>query len=260
MDNLTPLGPIVRISPREVHIDDPEFFDKLYTNTTKFDKDPWYYDFLNRSGSIFGTSPHEQHRMRRGPMAKYFSASGINKIDPLVTECIALLCQRIEEHRKNGQTVNLSNAFRSLAMDVVSEYALPSPRRLLDHPTLGSEHALFLRNITHISLWNRHFPFILPLFDLMPRSLVAASGDKAALDLFDTMGYQKEQAALIVANKGAPLSAAQAYPNIMNGVYLSDLPAPEKTPRRLFEESALLVGAGTETTGVFILGPSPHFI
>ena len=77
--------------------------------------------------------------MRRGPMSKYFSITGINKIDPLITDCLGLLCNRIQEHGKTGQTVNLSDAFRAFLMDVVSEYALPSSRRLLDHPTFGSE-------------------------------------------------------------------------------------------------------------------------
>lgn len=40
------IGPIIRINPWEVHIDgraDPAFWDVLYSNSNKLDKDPWYY-------------------------------------------------------------------------------------------------------------------------------------------------------------------------------------------------------------------------
>ena len=33
----------MRISPREVHINDPEYFNQLYSAASKLDKDWWYY-------------------------------------------------------------------------------------------------------------------------------------------------------------------------------------------------------------------------
>lgn len=41
-----PQGPIVRISPREVHVNDPDFFNQLYSVTNKLEKDWWYYRFV----------------------------------------------------------------------------------------------------------------------------------------------------------------------------------------------------------------------
>lgn len=40
---LTPklVGPIFRISPHELHINDLEFYDHLYGTTLKLDKNPW---------------------------------------------------------------------------------------------------------------------------------------------------------------------------------------------------------------------------
>ncbi|GAB1740061.1 hypothetical protein NU219Hw_g4981t1 [Hortaea werneckii] len=72
-------GPIVRISPREVHIDDPAFFDTFYSNS-KLDKDAWFYRAFGDNGAAVGTASWEQHKARRGAMAKFFSSANVAKL------------------------------------------------------------------------------------------------------------------------------------------------------------------------------------
>ena len=36
------VGPCIRINPGEVHINDPAYWDVLYANSNKLDKDSWY--------------------------------------------------------------------------------------------------------------------------------------------------------------------------------------------------------------------------
>ena len=47
-------GPIVRICPNEVHLSDPELYDKIYYVGTNFTKDPIYYNATNVPFSTFG--------------------------------------------------------------------------------------------------------------------------------------------------------------------------------------------------------------
>jgi len=53
---LTWTGPIIRISPHDLHIIDPAFFDTLYRTDGRWDKYSWAYDtFGAKSSTIFGS-------------------------------------------------------------------------------------------------------------------------------------------------------------------------------------------------------------
>ena len=40
---LTELGPVIRINPYEVHINDPGFYDELYVGSSKAKTNKWYW-------------------------------------------------------------------------------------------------------------------------------------------------------------------------------------------------------------------------
>ena len=167
------LGPIVRISPQEVHINDPEYFAELQSNTSKLDKYAWFYNFVAAPDAGFGTASHDLHRPRRGAMAKYFSMSNVIRLEPLIKKCVTKLCSRIEEHRKGATKVDLSNAYRCLATDVITEYALPGSRLMLESPDFAASYNRVLKDFSHIATWHRHIPIILPLLLAVPRWITA---------------------------------------------------------------------------------------
>ncbi len=161
-------GPIVRISPWEIHIIDPDFFDQMYNMTKKLDKDPWYYRFLNRNYSTFATNDADIHRTRRGGIAKFFSSVSIARVEPLPINRVELMCRRMEEYRLVKIPIPLSDAFRCFATDVVTEYAVPESPTMLELPDYAADFALFLRNMSHLAVWIRQFPFITPFFEIIP--------------------------------------------------------------------------------------------
>ena len=77
-------GPIVRISPNEVQINDPEYFAELNSNTLKLDKYAWYYGFAAAAGSGFGTVSSDLHWIRRNALAKYFSTSNVSQLETFI--------------------------------------------------------------------------------------------------------------------------------------------------------------------------------
>ncbi len=62
------LGPIVRISPYEVHVQDPDFYDQLYSRSGRRDKYAWLKERLGDPHSLFSTSNHDLHRVRRAAL------------------------------------------------------------------------------------------------------------------------------------------------------------------------------------------------
>lgn len=55
-------GPIVRISPVELHISDPDFYDELYANPKDpRDKWTWAYDITGAPTGFFSAAAHERH-------------------------------------------------------------------------------------------------------------------------------------------------------------------------------------------------------
>lgn len=180
-------GPIVRINPWEVHIDDPEFFDQLYNTTLKLDKDPWYYRFADGHLSAFGTADADLHRMRRGALNRYFSTASIRLLDPLLEELFEKLSIRVEDHRRRRLPMPLGIAFRCFTADTVTEYSVPRAPTFLDARDYAKGYHASTRSFLKMAMWNRHFGFIIRVFSAFPRWFVAKVDPDEGLHAFDNL-------------------------------------------------------------------------
>ncbi|KAF9732898.1 hypothetical protein PMIN06_007474 [Paraphaeosphaeria minitans] len=252
-------GPIVRITPFEVHISDPAYYNELYNMKLRLHKDPWYYSWLFRPGSIFATMNPDLHKLRSAPIKKGLSPASILRVDHVLKEHLSRLTLRIQEHRDRGQPINMTDAYRALATDIVTDISCPESLHLLDKPGMGHEFHESIANYTMFAIWNRHFTWIGPLLDSLPRWFVALQGD-VALGIIDALIEQEQQAIDVIKNDGKSIST-KSFPVIMNEVYTSpDIPPSQKTPRRLFEEISILIGAGSETTSNSLLTTTYHVL
>jgi cytochrome P450 len=225
----------------------------------KLHKDPWYYSWLDRNGSSFATTNPDLHKLRAGPIKKSLSTASISRVEHVLKQHYERLMLRLKEYRDAGQPINMTDAYRALASDVVADISFPKNLALLDQPDLGHEFHEFIRNYTMLCIWNRQFPWLGQILDSLPRWLVALQGE-TALNIVDALEQQKQQARDVIINDGKPISS-KAFPVIMNEVYKSpDLPPSEKTPRRLFDEIAILMGAGSETTSHSLLTITYHVL
>lgn len=94
------------------------------------------------------------------------------KFDPVLAKITDKLAKRLHEFKGTGQPVNLSNAFRSLATDVVTEFSFQKSYGLLEQQDFAAVFQKTVRDFPEIGLWHRHFGIILNVMDLMPRWLV----------------------------------------------------------------------------------------
>ncbi|KAL8773752.1 MAG: hypothetical protein Q9209_001520 [Squamulea sp. 1 TL-2023] len=101
-------GPIVRISPYELHINDPEYYDELYVGSTRRSEEyPWTTKQFGPRTSVFATTAHELHRIRRAALAPFFSMQSVQRLEPSVQPVIDKLISRLQELQGSGKVVNM---------------------------------------------------------------------------------------------------------------------------------------------------------
>lgn len=91
-------GPLVRISPNEIHCNDAAFVDEIYASgARKRDKQAHYLGVLAgpTTRAAFGTADHDLHRVRRNAMNKFFSHAQITRLEPEIATLVQLLCEKL---------------------------------------------------------------------------------------------------------------------------------------------------------------------
>jgi cytochrome P450 len=128
-------GPIVRINPEELHINDPEYYDELYGSVTR--KRDKYENWVNLGatpGSSFSTVGHDHHRLRRGALNSFFSKRAVTQLEPVIQEKVGKLCRRFGAVLQTGEVVRADAAFVALTMDVISQYSFARDDDYLAEP------------------------------------------------------------------------------------------------------------------------------
>ncbi len=91
-------GPIIRINPYELHISDPTFYETLYASSAsgeKRDKWGWFTKQFATPEAMFATNSHDQHKLRRVALNRFFSMSSVRKLQPMIEERVATLLARL---------------------------------------------------------------------------------------------------------------------------------------------------------------------
>ena len=166
-----PVGPIVRVNPEEVHCDDADFYNKLYNNTGKWNKDERAAGQFFGRGSIASTVSHEVHQGRRSVLNAYFSRTNVHNLQPNIKFHLEKLCRRIREFAVEGTPVPLNVAFAALGADIVTNYLMPQPYYLLDVPGFSPSYYWMMRAGSEYSQMAKNFTWAYPILERMPRWL-----------------------------------------------------------------------------------------
>ncbi|KAK8215694.1 putative cytochrome P450 [Phyllosticta capitalensis] len=238
-------GPVVRISPREVHISDPAFVDILYTS--REEKDERFYNFDGDNATVFATGPPTEHRRRRGALARLFTAANVAKVEPAMHHHLQKLFARMDEARQTGEPINASDAFRCLTMDIISEMTEPQCRNVLDSPDFARSFHRTIRVASASMTWQRYIPVHMVL-EYTPRCLLRAF-DPNFIGLLEKRKELQGHAKKILASGGAVKPGES--PTALHALGASTrLPPEDKTVWRTAMEAEILLNAGTETTGI----------
>lgn len=257
-------GPIVRINPMHLHINDPDYLDEIYAGgKRKRNRDPWFYrSELNGplGWSVFQSVDHDVHRMRRAALNPFFSMRSIQELESMIVDKIQVFCSRFADACKTGQAVSLTHACGALTMDVISSYAFGTETKNLLEEDFNAEGLEAYNKLSQFSPIGRQFPWIAKAcLTMVPPSIMHRISPAAALipknraffrDLIRDAIAEQKDADEIADSKGLSKSEKREKKKktIFQDIVQSKLPPSEKEPARLAAEANLLLIAGTETT------------
>lgn len=166
-------GPIVRINPNEISINDPDFHERLYAPQPAVrDKFPPIARILGTRSGTFGTVDHYVHRKRRAANSGFFSLHNIARSEPLIVKHVERLCERLQANPKNVWELRVT--FLALKLDIFFEYAFADTLGLQDDPKLADDWDQTINAIATCAPYIKMFPSLLPFATESPVALVQA--------------------------------------------------------------------------------------
>ncbi|WEW62046.1 hypothetical protein PRK78_007546 [Emydomyces testavorans] len=243
-------GPIIRIGPYELHINDPDYYNILYSHNPPRDKYHYYVKPFDFPLSSFGTENAQLHRRRRAAMNPFFSRGKVLRQEALLQELIQNFCNRIEDFRRSGKVAPLSLGFTCLSTDLITSFVIGRSYRYIESPDWHPYWGQTLRSASEFGVVLRQLTWTLPILKSIPRSWAVAVNP--GLALFFNLAKRIEERIVEVQTERNSTTMEDATlekgHTLFDQVLESKLPPHEKQPQRLAEEVRSVVGAGTETT------------
>ena len=166
-------GPIVRINPDEISINDPNFHQTLYAPQPEVrDKFPPIAAILGTNSGTFGTVDHYLHRKRRAANSLFFSQRNVSCAEPLIRTHVDYLCQLLRSER--GKTMELRVGFLALKLDIFYDYAFSDSLGLQKDPKLADHWDQTITAIATCAPFIKMFAWLLPYAMKLHPSLIRA--------------------------------------------------------------------------------------
>ncbi|KAF7196463.1 Cytochrome P450 monooxygenase [Pseudocercospora fuligena] len=236
-------GPIIRISPSEIHINDKYFYDDLYTSASN-PRNKWQFtaDAFGIPTTMIASVEHARHRALRAPLNGFFSKRSVAALCPRITAHVEKLCARIMDFRRTGRVLSLHYALGALTLDVISDHCFGAAEGALDD-------AEFCQYWLDAFTSNAKGAYIL-LVD-QKRHMAVVLGFRDAL----ASRFQQ------VMKNTESIAATERHATIFHE-YLQrpELPATERGITHLTELSQGLVGAAQMTTTYHLYCTSFHVL
>ena len=165
-------GPIVRIMPNVLHVNDPSFVDILYapqSPSQKRERGQTVLNFFQEHFSVLPTRDHDLHRRRRAILSRFFSQQRVRQLAPVIGSTLSDLFRRLE--RWDDGPFPISVAYKAATKDVIQAYALGEGDKCLFKDDFSSAffEVMAAGRLTHISA---HFHWFISLMSRLPPSVI----------------------------------------------------------------------------------------
>ncbi|KAK8001027.1 hypothetical protein PG991_013249 [Apiospora marii] len=237
--------PIVRISPDEVHCADYSFADEIYAvGGRKRDKSVHETRGSTAEHSVFSTTDHDLHRLRRAALSKFFSRAQISWLEAEIQVLVQRLCDKLLQESGKGEPIEVTTAYSCFTSDAISDYCFGQSFGFLVqeswYPNYRAATYAFLKTVYLF----RYFPFLRHLS--IAASWLSKYMSKDMALLIQTIQTDiPNQIQHAQADRRA--GVVRKRQTVFGELLASSLPTHEKSLKRIADEAATLLAAGTET-------------
>ncbi|KAI1122577.1 trichodiene oxygenase [Nemania abortiva] len=242
-------GPIIRISPYEIHVSDPSFLNTLY-NHDVMKKYAWSYDAHTAQGATAFTVDHHLHRARRQPLSNVFSKAKVAARQDMIKAYVDKLCGRIYEYAGASTPFDLGAASLAFTQDVANDFIMGRNYGSLDREDLDVSMLVVLQGAGRVWRLTKHLRWYGHLLKALPFSLLSKiAGNTLKVFLLRLQEqYQDTEYLVSQANSSLKRDENTATRTIVNEILDSKLPPSNKTVERIYEDVSTICNAAFETT------------
>ena len=249
-------GPIVRIAPNEVHIDDPSWYGVFKPGgAAKRDKNAARP--LNPFAlGTFSTITHDVHRPRKATLLPFYSKRNVARHMPALREQVDELCDFVRRHAERGEPVRMDAAYLGFTLDVICRIALGLAENVLGTPGKAAAWKETMTGAFETFPVQVNFPWLIRCLIKLPQAINDALSPSFVL--YGRLRRRILEQAVTIAREHEALEAKpgaeqedqeeRSRATVFHAILNSDLPPAEKSLGRLHQEGLETIAAGTETS------------
>lgn len=254
----------MRITPNEVHLSDPDNYEKIYYVGSRYPKEKNYYGAMSCGDSSFTTMSNHEHRVKRSRLNPFFSKKKILELEDVIQLYARKLCDMVGQKFENGEEMDLHHGFRAVSVDVITDYALNRSYNLLDSPDLGEEFANMWDGLGPTMWVFQQWPPVMTFANSMPEWMASAmSGPLKSMfqlqavrethnskiaHILTILKHCRRAIATVKADMASG-NASKARETIFHDLLTADRHWVVPSDQTLQDEAFAILGAAADTTG-----------
>ncbi|KEF55721.1 uncharacterized protein A1O9_08471 [Exophiala aquamarina CBS 119918] len=245
-------GPIVRIGPTEVSIDDPEESLRIiYGPGSRYRKARWY-EASDPPGahSLFTDSNIQRHAHDRRMVSAAFSMTAVMEMEDFISDCVTMFETRLGEFADKKKPIDMAHWLQCYAFDVIGEVTFARRFGFLEK---GEDVGDIMKTLDGFLSYSAkmgtipelHGPYTSVMSYLFPGSDPFRSL-KEVCDLYARGHFQHQP--IFVESR---VKDGAQHPDFLSRFIQAHNQKPNDFPmREVYKMCMVLVGAGSDTTAI----------